>query len=69
MNDCVNLIKFHDYHIGQQINLHISTDEFQEYLESLPTKKILHFNDNPLKYHNIDLPQNSVIIDMNHIQF
>ena len=69
MKDCANLIKFYDYYICEQISLYISTDEFQEYIESLPPKKILHFNDNPLKYHNIDLPQNSVIINMNHIHF
>ena len=69
MSMCSNQIQLNNYMVFEEINTNISTDEFTLFLDSLPDKKILHFHHNPLTRHNIILPPNSVIIDMNHIHF
>ena len=69
MSQCSNQIQLNNYMVFEEINTNVSTNEFTLFLDSLPDKKILHFHYNPLTIHNILLPPNSVIIDMNHIQF
>jgi len=69
MNVCSNQIQLNNYLVFEEINTSVSTIEFTLLLASLPDKKILHFHHNPLSRHNILLPPNYVIIDMNHIQF
>ena len=69
MKQCSNLIIENNYLVVEEINTKVSSYQLQQYLISLPDKKILHLNNNPFRYHNIDLPTNYVIINMNHIYF
>jgi len=69
MTQNYNQIQLNNYIVFEEINTNISTHELILFLDSLPDKKILHFHHHPLTHHNIALPQNSVIIDMNHIRF
>ena len=55
--------------VFEEIDINVPTNSFIYFLDSLPDKKILHFHYNPLTRHNVTLPPNSVIIDMNHIRF
>tara|TARA_B100001094_G_C17797146_1_gene607295 strand:+ start:66 stop:416 length:351 start_codon:yes stop_codon:yes gene_type:complete len=68
-HECANEIESAGYHIVQEINMKVSVDEFKKYFESLPPKKILHFNQHPSKYKGYLQTQNSVLINMNHIHF
>ena len=69
MNLCSNQIQLNNYMVFEEIDINVPTNSFIYFLDSLPDKKILHFHYNPLTRHNVTLPPNSVIIDMNHIRF
>ena len=69
MNICSNQIQLNNYMVFEEIDINVSTNSFIYFLNSLPDKKILHFHYNPFIRHNITLPPNYVIIDMNHIRF